>query len=187
MYDTTVENNRFVPSTDMLIFTAHEGLTYAIPVEDVTVQLCRDPGVPNPVYETLSALSNGTYFRFQTNGRYLIRVVYGDRISVPYSIQVGPLDEGEHIPGGGGPFEIIWRITVRFNANADDAIFYDGSRVYSQRVLQGARVTAPATPPTRLGYIFSGWYNDAAANRPYNFSFPVTMGMTLYAGWNPQP
>lgn len=47
----------------------------------------------------------------------------------------------------------------------------------------GGTVTEP-TPPTAGGWIFGGWYKDAACTgTPYDFSTPVNSSFTLYAKW----
>lgn len=57
-----------------------------------------------------------------------------------------------------------------------------GSRVSSQKVEEGDRVSRPSNP-TRDCYDFVGWYTDASLTKKYNFSTPVTQDMTLYAKW----
>ena len=48
----------------------------------------------------------------------------------------------------------------------------------------GGKVTEP-TPPTASGWIFGGWYRDAACTgSPYDFNTPVESSFTLYAKWN---
>lgn len=39
--------------------------------------------------------------------------------------------------------------------------------------------------PTREGYDFGGWYTDAGFTQTYNFEYPPTSDMTLYAKWIP--
>ena len=66
--------------------------------------------------------------------------------------------------------------TVTFNLN------YDGSKITTQSVTDGATVKEPDTP-TREGYTFAGWYIDADCSTEYNFSGVVTKNITLYAKW----
>ena len=54
-----------------------------------------------------------------------------------------------------------------------------GSKVASQKVREGARVSEPADPP-RSGHSFDGWYKGDAK---YDFSTPVTADLTLTARW----
>lgn len=54
-----------------------------------------------------------------------------------------------------------------------------GSKVASQKVREGARVSEPADP-TRSGHSFDGWYKGDAK---YDFSTPVTADLTLTARW----
>lgn len=46
--------------------------------------------------------------------------------------------------------------------------------------------TAANITPVKNGYIFTGWYTDAACTAAYNFSNGVTANVTLYAGWAAQ-
>lgn len=57
-----------------------------------------------------------------------------------------------------------------------------GTRVASQKVEEGDRVSRPSNP-TRDCYDFVGWYTNASLTKKYNFSTPVTSDMTLYAKW----
>lgn len=54
-----------------------------------------------------------------------------------------------------------------------------GSKVASQKVREGARVSEPADP-TRSGHSFDGWYKGDVK---YDFSTPVTADLTLTARW----
>ena len=61
-----------------------------------------------------------------------------------------------------------------------------GTTVDSQEVKYQDKAARP-TDPTRSGYIFLGWYTDAACTRFYDFTAPVTEDLTLYAGWVTAP
>jgi M6 family metalloprotease-like protein/uncharacterized repeat protein (TIGR02543 family) len=69
--------------------------------------------------------------------------------------------------------------TVTFNSNG-------GSAVISQSVFYNAQATMPA-PPTRSGYLFGGWFSDAALITPFVFTTPITANITLYAAWTLPP
>ncbi len=69
--------------------------------------------------------------------------------------------------------------TVTFNSNG-------GSAVSPQTVNDGATATEPAAP-TKSGYLFDGWYTDAATTTLYNFSTAVTSDITLHAKWIEKP
>lgn len=58
-----------------------------------------------------------------------------------------------------------------------------GSSVSSLITGYYSKISAPAAP-TRPGYIFAGWYKDAACTSAWNFGTDVVPGnITLYAGW----
>ena len=81
--------------------------------------------------------------------------------------------------GGGttGPVTPAKTYTVSFELNS-------GSGVTSQQVAAGAHIATPADP-TRSGYVFAGWYADAALTQAWNFSVQsVSAPTTLYAKWN---
>ena len=77
-------------------------------------------------------------------------------------------------PGTGSVTEISY--TVSFNSQG-------GSAVPSQTVVSGGKVTVP-TAPTRDGYTFVGWYQDAQGTVAWNFETPVTANLILYAQWS---
>ena len=67
--------------------------------------------------------------------------------------------------------------TVSFNVDG-------GSAVAAQTVLNGKSATKPADP-TRDGFVFVGWYADAAFTTPYAFgAAPVTGDTVVYARWS---
>lgn len=65
--------------------------------------------------------------------------------------------------------------SVSFNSNG-------GSAVNSQSVVYNSTATVP-TVPTRTGYTFAGWYNDAGLTTAFAFSTAITADTTLYAKW----
>ena len=67
--------------------------------------------------------------------------------------------------------------TVSFNVDG-------GSEVAAQTVLNGKSASKPADP-TKNGFVFVGWYADAAFTTPYAFgSAPVTGDTTVFARWS---
>ena len=66
---------------------------------------------------------------------------------------------------------------VSFEANG-------GSHVASVLVKAGAAVERPADP-TRSGYVFGGWFADAACTQAWDFAQAVVQDTTLYAKWTP--
>ena len=69
----------------------------------------------------------------------------------------------------------VHMLTVTFEVNG-------GSAVAAQGVASGATAVQPAAP-TKSGYIFDGWYQDATLSVPYDFATPITADITLYARW----
>ena len=58
-----------------------------------------------------------------------------------------------------------------------------GTAVESQKQMYGEALQAPE-PPTRVGYVFDGWYRDMNLTIPWNEEEDViTEPVTLYAGW----
>ena len=53
-----------------------------------------------------------------------------------------------------------------------------------QGVADGSTIAAPSPAPTRAGYVFGGWYRDAACTRAWDFAADtVQEDTTLYAKW----
>lgn len=65
--------------------------------------------------------------------------------------------------------------TVTFDSNG-------GSSVDSQTVTEGQKAVKPADP-VKEGYEFSGWYTDNIMEYAYDFNWPVTCDLTVYAEW----
>lgn len=65
--------------------------------------------------------------------------------------------------------------TVKFNMNGADGID-------DQSVVDGEKATKPADP-TRDGYKFDGWYQDATFAKTFDFETPITANVTVYAKW----
>jgi uncharacterized repeat protein (TIGR02543 family) len=63
-----------------------------------------------------------------------------------------------------------------------------GSSVEAQIVVSGGTVVEPSPAPVKTGYIFGGWYKDAAGTERWDFSAgTVTAPITLYAKWTQKP
>jgi uncharacterized repeat protein (TIGR02543 family) len=58
-----------------------------------------------------------------------------------------------------------------------------GSAVASQTVNKYSKAARPTPPPSKAGFVFDGWYGEPGLTTLYNFSAPVTAGITLYANW----
>ena len=73
----------------------------------------------------------------------------------------------------GGPY------TVAFDGN------YDGSASYQDVTVEGGKKLEEPQAPVREGYVFMGWYQDAAMTQKWEFKKNrVQSDMTLYALWD---
>ena len=80
----------------------------------------------------------------------------------------GTITGGTFNPGSG-------ICTVTFDAKG-------GTPAANQYVSAGGLIYKPADP-TKSGYVFTGWYTDAALTSKWDFTQAVTASVTLYAGW----
>lgn len=67
----------------------------------------------------------------------------------------------------------IWTITFESNG---------GSAVSSLQVKNGMTATKPKDP-TKSGYVFDAWYNDAKLTVAFDWSKAITANWKLYASW----
>lgn len=68
--------------------------------------------------------------------------------------------------------------TVSFNMNGHGAQVADKTGIAA-----GGKLTAPPAP-SATGYVFQGWYTDAAGNKAWDFANDtISADMTLYAKW----
>ena len=88
-----------------------------------------------------------------------------------------------------GPSEAVYKVTVLgypfidFESNG-------GSTVERIQMTSGGRNAVAAeepAEPTKDGFYFVGWFTDESCTQPYDWSQPVTEGITLYAGWSETP
>ena len=66
-------------------------------------------------------------------------------------------------------------VTVSFDTDG-------GSAISAQQVQIGRTLSEPAAP-TKDGFLFGGWYEDAARELPFSFDTPLSADLTLYAKW----
>ena len=72
-----------------------------------------------------------------------------------------------------------WRCTVTFDANGHGTAPTAQTDLWSDE----SKATEPAAP-TASGFVFTGWYTEAACTTRWNFGSDVVPNdMTLYAGW----
>ncbi len=92
-------------------------------------------------------------------------------------VMVLVLSLGISCSGGGGGGNAVY-YTVTWNLN------YEGApSPEAERAEAGTFLTEPSEPE-REGFIFTGWYKEAACDNLWNFTADVITGNTeLYAGW----
>ena len=57
----------------------------------------------------------------------------------------------------------------------------------AQQVTHGSVAAKPTATPSKKGYTFAGWYEDAALTKAYEFARAVTSDVVLHAKWNNGP
>lgn len=75
-----------------------------------------------------------------------------------------------------GGSQQVW--TVTFDTQG-------GSTVAAQKVKNGQTATKPADP-TKANFTFKGWFEEAGAVTPFDFTTKITTNWTIYAGWTAQ-
>jgi uncharacterized repeat protein (TIGR02543 family) len=101
-----------------------------------------------------------------------------------------------HSGGGGGSVDSPQAAALRRGADgivivrwsaSDVTLSFDvnghGTAPAAQTVVAGATATPPADP-SETGFVFEGWYADAALTTPADFTAPVTSATTLHAKWS---
>ena len=92
-----------------------------------------------------------------------------------YSVQVKYVGDKNHSDFEGETVNVtVGSLTVNF-ADSD---------VAAQSVIRNGKLERPANP-SREGYAFDGWFEDATCTVPYDFNKTVTGNLTLYAKWTP--
>jgi uncharacterized repeat protein (TIGR02543 family) len=72
----------------------------------------------------------------------------------------------------------LQQFTVTFNTDG-------GSPIPAQQtVTQGGKVTQPSNNPTKIGFVFDGWYSSSSLTTTYNFNNQIYSDTTIYAKWN---
>ncbi len=73
--------------------------------------------------------------------------------------------------------KVLRHYTVTFNTNG-------GSEITAQDVAYKGLATRPEEDPTRVGYVFAGWFANEALTTPFDFNTPITADTTVYAKWD---
>lgn len=88
-------------------------------------------------------------------------------------------ENGDFMPDRALTLEARWVAVLSFDsAGAEE--------VEAQELEPGSSGSEPAAP-TREGYRFDGWFVDAQATSPWDFSTAVTVNRTLVARWSARP
>ncbi|WP_141505113.1 InlB B-repeat-containing protein [Paenibacillus luteus] len=119
----------------------------------------------------------------------------GEKIRIPLLTREGHYLEGWYKEPS---YATQWNFAAD-TVNADTTLYAKWVAVYTvtfdtqggstvpDKLTYLGTIPAPATP-TKSGYIFTGWYQDASLTTEWNFSAdPVNRDMTLYAGWFSEP
>lgn len=124
--------------------------------------------------------------------------------NLPYITIEAPSQLEETFEGSNGVFQPscntnvyceprLERLLRHFNGNEGfittvDVTLVDGDKSEPKKIDYGAKIAALGTP-TKQGYIFTGWYTDAACKNRYPDAqlFTNINRITLYAGWKFDP
>ena len=141
--------------------------------------------IPNG--KTLDASQEGRGLTWETLSKYL-SVEEGGKIVVEEDGQLllPPNPTQEQL----NSLPITGEGTVKAGDVLVCAVHFDsqgGSEVRDYVTLSGETVSKPADP-SKGGYVFGGWYTEAACETPWNFETGTVAGpLTLYAKWTPAP
>ncbi len=128
---------------------------------------------------TPAALPEGyTKLQYSLDGETWTDTVPTGKDAGSYTVNYKYVGDKNHNDFQGEPFTVtIKTLTVSFEVNG-------GSAVAAQSVIKNGKLEQPANP-TREGYAFDGWFEDATCTVPYDFNKTVTGNVTLYAKWTP--
>lgn len=105
------------------------------------------------------------------NGVEVTSELFGNTYTAPALTGNAALSVSFKFLGGGTP-----TYTMTFDMGGH------GTAPAAQTVLSGTTATEPAAP-TAAGWMFGGWYKDAACTNAFDFATPITADITLYAKW----
>ena len=112
---------------------------------------------------------------YSTDGETWTETVPTGKDPGDYSVQVKYVGDKNHSDFEGETVNVtVGSLTVSF-ADSD---------VAAQSVIRNGKLERPANP-SREGYAFDGWFEDATRTVPYDFNKTVTGNVTLYAKWTP--
>ena len=119
-----------------------------------------------PAKNGMATISGGSYTRTVT----VTITSADDSTSRTYTIYLNPVPS----QNSGSDNDTIY-CTLNFETNG-------GSKITALRKSSGTTVDLTAYTPTRIGYIFTGWYADKALTEKIT-EVKLTGSTTVYAGW----
>ena len=138
-------------------------------------------GLETPVAYNDGKTDYGYSFSVETNDGYQLdysnlKIFYNEK-EVTSSVKILKYAWGAYVTvdlGKANGTPVVYTIT--FNSNG-------GTSVASKDVNAGEKLTEPTPAPTKEGFTFDGWYEDATFSKKFDFNTPITDSMTLYAKW----
>jgi uncharacterized repeat protein (TIGR02543 family) len=182
--------------TKTVVFTPTDSTNYAAVEKDITVTINKATPTGTPSYKTISAsgktladaaLAIGTItptggtiawkdnkvttVAANTAYQWTYTPAAGDQAN--YNTLTGSITPYVVSGGSGGG---VSSYTLTFNTNG-------GSKIAAVSKTSGTAVDLTAYKPTRDGYLFAGWFSDAALTKAVT-SVKLTANTTIYAKWS---
>ena len=137
-------------------------------------------GSETPVAYNDGTTKYGYRFQVRTNSGYKIasdfKVIYnGNDVTSSVEVLTWPWGAYVTVDLGKAIGESPATYTVTFNSNG-------GTEIAPKEVVSGLKIGEPSIP-TKKGFTFDGWYEEATLNTKFDFNTPITSNRTLYANW----
>ena len=123
----------------------------------------------------------------------------GAACTLPTGGTLRPGPDYIRIPGG-CPFYVNEGALLTLPQGTECVVTPDGAIAYEvcfdpmngteplRQLVTGGMPIQPPADPVRTGFLFGGWYTDAACTSPWDFAGDtVSVSLTLYAKWTPEP
>ncbi len=137
-------------------------------------------GSETPVAYNDGTTKYGYRFQVRTNSGYKLasdlKVIYnGNDVTSSVEVLTWPWGAYVTVDLGKAIGESPATYTVTFNSNG-------GTEIAPKEVVSGLKIGEPSIP-TKKGFTFDGWYEEATLNTKFDFNTPITSNRTLYAKW----